>query len=319
MILITQKINLEAQNKDYSKNYLIAVVQGLFVTVLWSSSWLLIKWGLEDENIPPLIFSGLRYFFASIVLLAYFLIRSDSKKELVKLTYSDLRNILVYGLFFITFTQGGMFLSLFFLEAITVSLILNFTIIAVIALSLIFLKETINKFQLSFVGIALIGVIFYFDDKLSLEFEIIGLIIAILAMFANAGSSILGRSINRTKKIGVLLVTTLSMLFGSIVLLFIALLSEKFPIFSLTSVIYILWLSVVNTALAFTIWNKSLQNLRAVDSTLINSTMTPQIVFLSVLFLGEHPNFLDWIGIIMVITSVIAIQLNQAKNSNNKS
>jgi drug/metabolite transporter (DMT)-like permease len=57
-----------------------------------------------------------------------------------------------------------------------------------------------------------------------------------------------------------------------------------------------------------------MQTLRAVDSTIINSTMTPQIVFLSVLFLGEQLNFLDWIGIILVVLSVLFIQVNQAQN-----
>ena len=127
----------------------------------------------------------------------------------------------------------------------------------------------------------------------------------------------MGRSINRKKTTGVVLITTISMLFGSSILLIVSLFIEKIPIFSLNSIIYIIWLSVVNTALAFTIWNKSLQTLQAVDSTLINSTMLPQIVILAYVFLGERPNLLDWIGILIVIVSVIVIQVNQARNSNN--
>jgi len=44
-----------------------AVLQALFVTLLWSSSWVLIKQGLED--IPALTFAGLRYVLATICLL----------------------------------------------------------------------------------------------------------------------------------------------------------------------------------------------------------------------------------------------------------
>ena len=36
-----------------------AVVQALFVTFFWSTSWVLIKFGLKD--IPALPFAGLRY------------------------------------------------------------------------------------------------------------------------------------------------------------------------------------------------------------------------------------------------------------------
>jgi len=44
-----------------------AVLQALLVTFLWSTSWVLIKVGLED--LPPLTFAGLRYGLAALVLL----------------------------------------------------------------------------------------------------------------------------------------------------------------------------------------------------------------------------------------------------------
>jgi len=42
-----------------TRSHLIPALQALFVTFLWSSSWVLIKFGLEE--IPPLTFAGLRY------------------------------------------------------------------------------------------------------------------------------------------------------------------------------------------------------------------------------------------------------------------
>ncbi|MCA9978373.1 MAG: EamA family transporter, partial [Anaerolineales bacterium] len=44
-----------------------AVLTALFVTFLWSTSWVLIKIGLQ--NIPALTFAGLRYFLAFLLLL----------------------------------------------------------------------------------------------------------------------------------------------------------------------------------------------------------------------------------------------------------
>lgn len=44
-----------------------AILQALFVTFLWSSSWVLIKIALHD--IPPPTFAGLRYTIAFFVLL----------------------------------------------------------------------------------------------------------------------------------------------------------------------------------------------------------------------------------------------------------
>ena len=39
----------------------------LLVTVLWSSSWVLIRWGLDDEGLSPLMFAALRYGLAAVV------------------------------------------------------------------------------------------------------------------------------------------------------------------------------------------------------------------------------------------------------------
>ena len=82
---------------------------------------------------------------------------------------------------------------------------------------------------------------------------------------------------------------------------------------SLLSLFYVLWLSVVNTAFAFTIWNKAMQTLRAVDSTIINSTMLPQITILAIIFLGEMPGLLDWFGLILLAVSVAVVQVLQAR------
>jgi len=46
-------------------------------------------------------------------------------------------------------------------------------------------------------------------------------------------------------------------------------------------------LAIVNAAFAFTLWNKSLQMLTAVESSIINGTMLPQIAILAWIFLNE--------------------------------
>ena len=46
-----------------------AVLLALLVTFLWSTSWVLIKWGLED--IPALTFAGLRYTLAFLCLVPF--------------------------------------------------------------------------------------------------------------------------------------------------------------------------------------------------------------------------------------------------------
>jgi drug/metabolite transporter (DMT)-like permease len=49
-----------------------AILQALLVTTLWSTSWVLVKIGLED--IPAVTFAGLRYFLAFLILIPVFLL-----------------------------------------------------------------------------------------------------------------------------------------------------------------------------------------------------------------------------------------------------
>lgn len=299
----------------FSKNYLIHASLAIFVTVLWSSSWLLIKWGLQD--IPPLLFSGLRYFVASLVLLGLIFSQKTRRRELFNINKSSYVTYGLYGLIFVTITQGAQFVSLLYLPAISVSLILSLTVIAVLLLSFVFLQEIPTRFQFLLIFVTLIGISLYFYDKLAGTgidtLNLFGVLIAVMGMLANASSFILGRSINKSKTVSPLLLTGISMTIGSIFLLLLSVLFETIPALSLTSIFYIVYLALVNTALAFTIWNKTMQHLRAIDSTLINNLMTPQIVFIALLFFGEIPSFLDWIGIILIILSVFFIQIHQAQ------
>ena len=49
--------------------HLAVVAQALLVTLLWSSSFVLIKLGLRDLDLAPLSFAGLRYSLAAGLLL----------------------------------------------------------------------------------------------------------------------------------------------------------------------------------------------------------------------------------------------------------
>jgi drug/metabolite transporter (DMT)-like permease len=138
-------------------------------------------------------------------------------------------------------------------------------------------------------------------------------------VIANAFSSIMGRSINKERDTPPIVVTGVSMAIGAGVLLVAGLALEGLSVVTPIALLYIIWLSIVNTAFAFTLWNKAMQTLRAVDITVINSTMLPQIVILSIVFLGEVLDPLDWIGLIILALSVTLIQILQARRLVNNS
>lgn len=298
---------------DSRRTRIVAIVQAIFVTSLWSSSFIIIKFGLEE--IPPLTFAALRYSFASVILLALIFGQNGMRAELKNRSRRWWMSLFFYGLVYIAITQGTQFLGLLYLPAITFSLILNMTPILVLVLAIPWIKEKPSSKESLLVLLGIAGVLLYFYPLDFVGVSIIGLVIAIISLLANTVSSIVGRAINRKRDAPPLVITGIMISFGSVFLLLASVMIEPLQPLSLTSWFYVFWLAGVNTALAFTLWSRSQRILRAIDMTLINSTMMPQIVILSIIFLGEFPELIDWIGLIILAFSVTAVQYLQTKRS----
>ena len=84
--------------------------------------------------------------------------------------------------------------------------------------------------------------------------------------------------------------------------------AEGLPTVSARAWLIIVWLALVNTALAFTLWNLSLQRLSAVESAGINNTMLIQIALLAWVFLNETPGVPELAGILLVSLGVLLTQ-----------
>jgi drug/metabolite transporter (DMT)-like permease len=52
-----------------------------------------------------------------------------------------------------------------------------------------------------------------------------------------------------------------------------------------------------------------MQHLTALETTIINSSMLAQIAIFALIFLGEIPTLIDWIGIIIVMVAAMLIQI----------
>jgi drug/metabolite transporter (DMT)-like permease len=301
----------EIEIRSSFRTYLMAVFLALVVTALWASSWVIIKFGLEE--IPPITFAGLRYGLAAAILLGLILANKESCSAALRQHRRWWLTVAGYGIIFVTVTQGTQFVALSLLPAITVSLILNLTPIFVLLLSVGLLRERPSNDQVGFILLGIIGIVAYFYPKDLGELALFGVLVTVVGLLANSLSAVVGRAINRSRTAPALTITGISMTFGAAILLVWGLVTEGIPALSLASWTYIIWLSVVNTALAFTLWNKAMQYLRAVDMSLIQSTMMPQIIILSVVFLGEVPTILDWIALSLIAVSVLLVQVSQAR------
>jgi drug/metabolite transporter (DMT)-like permease len=289
-----------------------AVLQALFVTFLWSTSWVFIKIGLEE--IPALTFAGLRYFLAFLMLLPLVLRRGELK-AISSLSRSDWGWLALLGLLLYTITQGTQFLALNLLPAVTISLLLNFTSVIVAVMGIFMLAEWPTRRQWLGTAIFIAGVLIYFYQDLTGgtggydTAQILGLVIAVTCVVANAASSTLGRFVNRSHHLSPLLVTVISMGIGAALLLVVGLATQGLPSLSWQSWLIILWLATANTAFAFTLWNQTLRTLSAMESSIINNTMLIQIAILAWVFLGESLLALEMVGLLLAAGGILLVQL----------
>ncbi len=287
-----------------------AILQAIFVTILWASSWILIKIGLRND-LPPVTFAGLRYGLAWLCLLPFILSNQARRSEFRSLSRMDWTRLGILGLVFYALTQGSQFLSLAYLPAAMVSLLLNLTPVVVGVTAVIFLNERPTALQWFGIGLATVGVGFYFLPIALPQAQVIGVTIALVGVLANAGSSLLGREINRSGTLSPILITFVSMGIGSGLLLVIGVITQGSVSMTWQDWAIIFWLAIINTAFAFTLWNQTLRTLTAVESSVINSLMMPQIAILAYVFLGEALSAKEIWGLILVGSGVLIVQMKR--------
>ncbi len=290
-----------------------AVWQALFVTFLWSTSFVLIKIGLED--IPPLTFAGLRYTLAFLCLLPPVILRPAHRTAVRALSRQDWGWLILLGVLYYTVTQGTQFVALDRLPSATVSLFLNFSAVAVAFLGITWLAERLTGAQWGGVALSLAGAAIYFYPVDVPAEQVIGIVAVTIGLLANAVSSVLGRYVNRGGAIPPVIVTVISMGVGSVLMLAGGLIVQGLPVLSAANWLIIAALAVVNTAFAFTLWNLSLRTLSAIESNIINNTMLIQIAVLAWVFLGEAltAQEIAGLGLAAVGTLIVQVRRRQAR------
>jgi drug/metabolite transporter (DMT)-like permease len=100
---------------------------------------------------------------------------------------------------------------------------------------------------------------------------------------------------------------------GAVALLVSALTLEGVPTISLLGWMIIVWLSLVNTAFAFYVWNHVLRKMKAYELSILQNTMLVQIAVLAFFFLGEQLTINNISGIIFVLVGVTLVQLQTGR------
>ena len=243
--------------------------------------------------------------------MPFVLLSPANRAAIQSLTQKDWARLALLGVVFYTLTQGSQFLSLVYLPAATASLLLNLSPLVVGLLGILFLREYPSRGQWAGISVTLIGVAIFFLPLNTQAIPWIGILVVLGGVISNAASSLLGRQVNRLATSSPLIVTFTSMGIGAALLLLLGALFQGFGELDGKGWLLVAWLAIVNTAFAFTLWNHTLWTLSAVESSIINSLMMPQIALLAFLFLGETLNSREILGLVLVGFGVMVVQLRR--------
>lgn len=281
-----------------------ALLLAILVTLLWSSSYVLIKIGLED--LPPLTFAGLRYFIGFLSLL--FLHRLQGRRLPRGLPPPTWRALIAHGLITFAIAPGAIFLSLSLLPVITANLIFQAGIPLMVALSAgLFLGEKTSGRQWLGVALTVAGVYLAFPARLG-EGAGLGVVLALLSAACGAAANQLTRYLMRDPRMRATDMTMITAGIGSILLLAVGLAVEPAPRLSAGSIGLLLWLGVANTALAFTLWNLALRTLQALEAGVIATAQVIEVTLMAWIVLAEPLSAGRLLAALFILAGVILVQ-----------
>jgi drug/metabolite transporter (DMT)-like permease len=285
----------------------------LILCGIWGSTWLFIKLGLND--LPPLTFAGIRFLFASSILVAIILARGvrwprKRSEWLVIAVVGWLQFSLNYGLVFwgeqripsglaavlqSTFPAFGLVIAHFYLP-----------------------EERITPKKILGVLLGIIGVGIVFSDQLSFagKAALAGSVALVLSAFCGSYGNVLVKAYGT--QIDPFVLAAGQMVCGFPPLLALGIAKEGNPFhfhWTLTAVIALAYLIIVGSVIAFTLFYWLVRHMDVINTMLI-SLVTPVVaVVLGMMVLHEKFNWRLFAGAACIISGIGMIVLRKKQKS----
>lgn len=279
-----------------------ALSEAFIVTLIWASSFIFVKLILPE--VGPLTLAGLRYFIAFLILLPLMLRAPQPIKDIDPKLWLQLALI---GISAYTIGNGALFWGLQYLPATTASFLMSLSPLLILFAAIIWLSELPRPLQIVGVVISLVGSVLFFYMGLR-PGEPLGIIITLVGMVGFTIFGILGRNVARQRQTTTLLLTAIPLAFGGGVLLIIGIPLEGWPVIELETWAMILFLAVINTALAYILYNHALKLLTALEMNVILNLAPLGTAFLAWYILGETLSVIQLVGMMIMIIGVILVQ-----------
>jgi drug/metabolite transporter (DMT)-like permease len=310
----TAEPSIQPQPRHCERERWQAAGETLLVTFLWATSWVLIKVGLEDLDLRPLSFAGLRYALAALLLapLGWRAIRQARRRGNARPDRQLLGRVAILGLFLYAVAQGAQFTALAVLPAASVGLVLATIPAWVGGVAWLRGVEAAAAWQLSGIALLLGGAALYFGGFDPGRSGWLGLGAAAVCAASSTVAQHLSRDLNRDAQArlgGPIGLTASSMAIGAGLLLGVGVALEGWPALDATGWAIVVWLAAVNTAFAFTLYNRALRILTAVESSVIVNLMLVMVAAMAWLVLGEALDLRQIVGLGLATLGVIVVQV----------
>ena len=293
-------------------NKINIVILACISCILWGSAYPAIKIGYELFNIESsdiggkLIFAGVRFFIAGIIVLLFEII---NKKESVMLNKKSFKKVLTLGIVQTTLQYTFFYVGMAYVAGVRGS-ILNGTgtFFSIILAHFIYKNDSISFNKLlgciiGFAGVVIINLNGSFFLESDFTFKGEGCIILAALMFSV--SSIYGKSI--TKEISPTITTGYQLAFGGFILIIIGfVLGGRLTGFTLKSTSLLIYMALISSV-AFALWTELLKYNKVSTISIFNFLVPVFGSILSAIFLKE--NLFDTKVLISLILVCIGIFL----------
>ncbi len=130
----------------------------------------------------------------------------------------------------------------------------------------------------------------------------------VVGLVAFSAFGVLGREVARDRKVSTLLLTALPLAIGGVSLLLIGVPLEGLPHMTMTAWGLVVWLAVINTALAYVIYYNALKVLTALEMNVLLN-ITPLLTAIWAWFLlGEQLTTVEWVGMLVAVVGIGLVQ-----------
>lgn len=288
---------------------MVAALQALLVTILWSFAFIFTKWIFAAGGVGPLWLNALRYGMATLVLLGW---RTATGKPSWRAEFAGkglFWPVAGIGLLNYAVTQAGVTLGLTKLSPTHVSLILNVNnTLQVILFGALILREVPGLIQSIGLMAGIAGVFYFYWPLTSPPGGWWGGLPVLIAGVSYALVTIYTRKYVKSGGIGALALTEVSMAVGAVALAVVAFVVEGLPRLTPVTFGYLLTLAVVSTSITFPLWAHTQKVLAPFETSTLNNTMLIQTALLSWLLLGEPLGGQQVVAILVVSAATLLVQ-----------